>query len=66
MPHAAGPDLDVTMQVLLLVALLLYLAPSAFGSYGPASRFWLHRAAAATLAIGIAIALAASASWFLR
>jgi hypothetical protein len=65
MPKIANSDIGLLMQALGLLALLLYLAPAVFGRGAP-SRIWLNRAAVATLAVALVIALAASVSWFLR
>ena len=59
-----SPDLDGLMRLLALVALLLYLAPAVFRPDERAS-LWLRRAAAATLAIGVMIAIAAGVAWFM-
>jgi hypothetical protein len=66
MPQSFRPDLDRLMPALALVALLLYLAPAAIRPLGPESRLWLRRASVATLALGIAIAVAASLRWLLN
>lgn len=65
MPKPASAQLETLMQVLALVTLLLYLAPAAFGpEFAAKSRPWLHRAAVATLAVGVFVALLASFHWF--
>jgi hypothetical protein len=59
--------LETLMQILSLLALLLYLAPAAFGrEFAARHRPWMHRAAIVTLAAGVLIALAATARWFMR
>jgi hypothetical protein len=58
--------MDRTMQVLALVALLLYLAPGALGGrLSDGQRTWLWRAAAGALAVGVAIAIFETIRWFM-
>ena len=59
-------NIDTLMRVLVLLALLFYLAPGVFGRGSPTSRVWLRRAAVVCLALGLVVALAASVRWFLR
>jgi hypothetical protein len=59
-------DLDRPMQVLMLATIALYLAPAALGQRGARLAPWMRRAAVATLALGMVIALIASVRWFLR
>ena len=59
-------DLDRPMQVLLLATILFYLAPAALGPNGARLAPWMRRAAVATLALGMIVALIASVRWFLR
>lgn len=59
--------LETLMPVLSLLALLLYLAPAALRpEFAARHRPWMQRAAIVTLAIGIVVALIASARWFMR
>jgi hypothetical protein len=61
------PELDRLLNALFFVALLLYLAPAAFGlGRSPAHRRWLQLAAIITLTIAMAIAVITSAIWFTR
>ncbi|MGO9943877.1 MAG: hypothetical protein ACLPIC_14075 [Rhodoblastus sp.] len=59
-------NIDNLMRVLVLMALLFYLAPGVFGRGSPTSQVWLRRAAVACLALGLVLALALSVRWFLR
>jgi hypothetical protein len=61
------PDIDQLLRALFLVALLLYLVPavSRVGS-SPEWRRWFQRAASLTLGLAIAIAVVASVIWFTR
>jgi len=57
--------MERAMQVLALLALSLYLAPSVFGMMATdARRIWLWRAAFVCLGIGAAIALVETVLWF--
>jgi hypothetical protein len=59
--------MDRAMQTLLLVALMLYIAPAAFGArLTDAHRGWMRWGAVACLVAGAAIALVETALWFLR
>ena len=58
--------MDRTMQALALVALLLYIAPAAFGGrLTDGQRTWLWRAAFGALAVGAAIAIVETIRWFM-
>ncbi len=65
MQRLANANMETLMQVLALVALLLYLAPSTFG-FAAKNRNLMYGGAAAALAIGLAVALIASLRWFWR
>ena len=65
MQRLANANMETLMQVLALIALLLYLAPSTFG-FAAKNRNLMYGAAAAALAIGLAVALIASLRWFWR
>ena len=59
--------MDRTMQVLALVALLLYIAPAAMGGrLSPGQSAWMQKAALGALGIGLVIALFETARWFIR
>ncbi len=65
LPGITNTHFETLMRVLALATLLLYLAPGAFGQkLATKTRTWLHRAAVATLAVGVVIALAAAFGWF--
>ncbi len=66
MPQVTSSETETFMRALSLMALLLCMAPLAFGRSSVLSRAWLHRAAAATLALASVIACAAIVRWFLR
>jgi hypothetical protein len=54
------------MQALALVALLLYLAPAAFGPrLTDGQRNWMQRGAIGALAIGLALAMIETIRWFM-
>jgi hypothetical protein len=57
-------EIDQLMSALFLLALLLYLIPSVF-RFGEARR-WFQRGAILSLGIAIAIAATASVIWFIR
>jgi hypothetical protein len=56
--------IDQLMSALFLLALLLYLVPSAF-RLGKGRR-WFHGGAILTLGVAIAMAATASARWLMR
>jgi hypothetical protein len=59
--------MERAVQVLALVALLLYLAPSVLGMMATDTRrLWLLRAAVVCLGAGLAIALVETILWFTR
>jgi hypothetical protein len=57
-------EMDQLMSTLFLLALLLYLIPSVF-RLGEA-RQWFQRGAILMLGVAIAIAATASVMWFIR
>ncbi len=59
-------QLDMIMQALFLLTLLLYIIPAAMGPTSRGKVQWMGRTAIVTLAIGIVVALIASARWFMR
>lgn len=59
--------MDRTLQVLALVALLLYIGPAAFaGRLSDGQRALMQKAALGAVAIGLAIALIETIFWFIR
>jgi hypothetical protein len=65
MSAMADNDLNMTMQLLALVAVALYLAPRAIGRWLPPSvSVWLPRLALGLLAAGTVAALVATAAWY--
>jgi hypothetical protein len=66
MPENIDARLDIVMRALLLITLLLYITPAALGPSSRGRVRWMSRAAIVTLSIGLALALVASARWFMR
>jgi hypothetical protein len=59
--------MDRTLQVLALVALLLYIAPAAFGGrLTDGQRGWMQKAALGAVGVGLAIALIETIFWFVH